>query len=175
MRHEIIPNLRYADAVAGIDFLCNAFGFERRAVSLAAEDAPVVQHAQLTWADRMVMVASINDTQHAWATNMKTVVQAGGHTVGLYLVVADVDAHADQAPRAGADIMLGPQDQRWTRIFRSRSGRRHLEFRELRPLVRRLSQDRRRLPGFQLSKRSAALFSDVAAARASGVSSRTMR
>jgi len=28
MRHEIIPNLRYADALRAIDFLCAAFGFE---------------------------------------------------------------------------------------------------------------------------------------------------
>src|SRR5580692_10907305 len=32
MRHEIIPNLRYADAPRAIEFLCEAFGFEKRAV-----------------------------------------------------------------------------------------------------------------------------------------------
>jgi hypothetical protein len=87
MRHEIIPNLRYGNALAAIDFLCNAFGFERRAVYLDEQDPTRVQHAQLTWADRMIMVYSINDTEYARSANMKTVAQAGGPTVGrLYEV-----------------------------------------------------------------------------------------
>jgi uncharacterized glyoxalase superfamily protein PhnB len=111
MRHEIIPNLRYGNALAAIDFLCNAFGFERRAVYLDEQDPTRVQHAQLTWADRMIMVYSINDTEYARSANMKTVAQAGGPTVGLYLVVEDVDAHADRAREAGAEIFLGLKDQ----------------------------------------------------------------
>ena len=111
MRHEIIPNLRYADAPTAIDFLCTAFGFERRAVYLAEHDPTRVEHAQLTWADRMVMVYSINDTEYARAANMKTVAEAGGPTVGLYLVVDDVDAHAERARAAGAVIILEPRDQ----------------------------------------------------------------
>ncbi|WP_428376469.1 VOC family protein [Lichenicoccus sp.] len=111
MRNEIIPNLRYANAPGAIDFLCNAFGFERRAVYLDERDATVIQHAQLTWADRMLMVHSINDTEFARAANMRTVLQAGGPTIGLYLIVEDVDAHADRARSAGADIFLGPVDQ----------------------------------------------------------------
>ncbi len=111
MRHEIIPNLRYTDALAAIDFLCRAFGFERLAVYLDEHDPTRVQHAQLTWSDRMVMVYSINDTEYARSANTKTVAQAGGPTVGLYLIVEDVDAHADRARAAGADIFLGPKDQ----------------------------------------------------------------
>lgn len=111
MRNEIIPNLRYADALAAIDFLCGAFGFERRAVHLAEHDATRVQHAQLIWCDRMIMIYSINDTEYARSANMKTVAQAGGPTVGLYLIVQDVDAHADRARKAGAEIFLGPQDE----------------------------------------------------------------
>jgi len=49
MRHEIIPTLRYADAPRAIDFLCTAFGFERRTVYLDERDPNTVQHAQLTW------------------------------------------------------------------------------------------------------------------------------
>ncbi len=113
MRHEIIPNLRYADALRAIDFLCDAFGFERRAVYLSEQDATVVQHAQLIWADRMVMISSINDTEYARAVNMKTVAQAGGPTVGLYLIVEDVDAHAARARAAGAEIILGPDDKEY--------------------------------------------------------------
>ena len=111
MRHEIIPNLRYADAPRAIDFLCAAFGFERRAVYLDERDAGIVQHAQLTWCDRMVMISSANDTEYAQMATMKTAIQAGGATVGLYLIVEDVDAHAERARAAGADIFLGPDDK----------------------------------------------------------------
>ena len=111
MRHEIIPNLRYADAPRAIDFLCAAFGFERRAVYLDEHDPTIVQHAQLTWRDRMVMVYSVNDTEYARAAKMRTAAEAGGPTVGLYLIVDDVDAHAQRARAAGADIFLGPDDK----------------------------------------------------------------
>ena len=111
MRHEIIPNLRYADALGAIDFLCKAFGFERKAVYLSEDDPKRVQHAQLVWEDRIVMVYSVNDTEFARAAKMKTVAEAGGPTIGLYLIVEDVDAHAARARRAGAEIFLEPRDQ----------------------------------------------------------------
>lgn len=111
MRHEIIPNLRYEDAPRAIEFLCAAFGFERRAVYLSDADPRIVQHAQLVRADRMVMVYSVNDTEFVRAAGMKTAAEAGGSTVGLYLIVDDVDAHAARARAAGAEIILGPDDK----------------------------------------------------------------
>jgi len=111
MRHEIIPNLRYVDAPGAIDFLCRAFGFERRAVYAQAGDPAFVQHAQLVWRDRMVMLATAQDSEHARAVRMKTAAEAGGPTVGLYLIVEDVDAHAERARAAGAEIVLAPRDQ----------------------------------------------------------------
>ena len=111
MRHEIIPNLRYVDALRAIDFLCSAFGFERRAVYLDEHDPKIVQHAQLTWHDRMVMISSAGDSDYVRTARMKTAAEAGGTTVGLYLIVADVDAHAAHARAAGADIFLGPDDK----------------------------------------------------------------
>ena len=113
MRHEIIPNLRYADAPRAIDFLCDAFGFRRRAVYLDDHDPDIVQHAQLEWGDRMVMLYSMNDTEYARAARVRTPAEAGGPTVGLYLIVDDVDAHAERARAAGADIFLGPDDKEY--------------------------------------------------------------
>ena len=111
MRHEIIPNLRYADAPRAIAFLCEAFGFERKVVYLSEQDPSVVQHAQLVWADRMVMINSTIETEFARAATMRTAAEAGGPTVGLYLIVEDVDAHADRARAAGAEIILEPRDE----------------------------------------------------------------
>ena len=39
---------------------------------------------------------------------MKTVAEAGGPTVGLYLIVENVDAHAARARAAGAEIFREP-------------------------------------------------------------------
>lgn len=111
MRHEIIPNLRYADAPRAIEFLCAAFGFERRSVYPDEKNSRIIQHAELTWHDRMVMISSTVDTEHARAAGMKTAAEAGGATVGLYLIVEDVDAHAKRARAAGADIFDGPNDK----------------------------------------------------------------
>ena len=108
MRHEIIPTLRYADALGAVDFLCRAFGFERHAVHLSPEDSRLVQHAQLVWRDRMVMLASATDSQYVRAVGMRTAAQAGGPTLGLYLTVENVDAHAERARAAGAEIVLPP-------------------------------------------------------------------
>ncbi len=110
MRHEIIPCLRYTDAPRAIDFLCEAFGFTRHAVYPDGKDPGAIQHAQLLWSDRMVMLSTAMESDHTRATGMKTVVQAGGATVGLYLVVQDVDAHAEHARAAGAEIVRPPED-----------------------------------------------------------------
>jgi uncharacterized glyoxalase superfamily protein PhnB len=111
VRHEIVPNLRYRDAPAAIDFLCKAFGFERRAVYADEGDPGTVHHAELTWRERMVMLGSVRDTEFAVAAGMKTVAEAGGPTVALYLIVEDVDAHAERARAAGAEIFEGPSDK----------------------------------------------------------------
>ena len=111
MRHEIIPNLRYQDAPAAIDFLFKAFGFERRAVYADEREPRIIHHAELIWRDRMVMLSSVNDTEFARSARMKSVAEAGGPTVGLYLIVEDVDAHAERARAAGAEIFEGPADK----------------------------------------------------------------
>ncbi|QXT34565.1 VOC family protein [Sphingomonas sanguinis] len=111
MRHEIIPSLRYADAPRAIEFLCTAFGFARHMVVADPDDPGIIHHAQLLWQDRMVMVSSALDTPHCAATGLKTPAQAGGTTLGLYLVVEDVDGHAEQARAAGAIILIEPEDK----------------------------------------------------------------
>ncbi|WP_322965081.1 VOC family protein [Sphingomonas fuzhouensis] len=111
MRHDIIPCLRYENAPRAIDFLCEAFGFARQAVFADPDDPTVIHHAQLVWQDRMVMVSSARFTPHAAIAGSKTPSQAGGVTMDLYLVVADVDDHANRARTAGATILAAPEDK----------------------------------------------------------------
>jgi len=88
-----------------------AFGFERHGVYVDERDPNIVHHAELVWRDRMVMVSSVSDTEYSRAARLKTAAEAGGPTSGLYLVVEGVDAHADRARAAGADIFSAPEDK----------------------------------------------------------------
>jgi uncharacterized glyoxalase superfamily protein PhnB len=103
----IIPALHYADAPAAIDFLCRAFGFERKAVYEG--EGGTIAHAELTLGNGMVMLGSMNDTEYG-----KLLVRpraAGGVTMGVYVIVEDPDAHFARAKAAGAEITREPVTQ----------------------------------------------------------------
>src|SRR4051794_10824376 len=56
----IVPSLRYRNALAAIEWLCRALGFEQRVV-YAGEDG-VVHHAQLTFGNGVIMAGSVDNT-----------------------------------------------------------------------------------------------------------------
>lgn len=111
VRPAIIPNIRYADAPAAIEFLCRAFGFTQQAVYRDEARPDVVAHAQLVRDGQMIMLSSAETTPFAVAAPMITAREAGGNTQSLYVVLADVDAHASVARDAGADIFMDPENQ----------------------------------------------------------------
>ena len=91
----VIPNLRYADAPAAIEFLCRAFGFERGLV--VNDERGGIRHAQLTIGNSMIMLASADGEPAA----------SGGC---IYVVIDAVDAHHRRAVEAGAEITRPPED-----------------------------------------------------------------
>lgn len=104
----VVPALRYRDAHVAIDWLCNAFGFERHAVYAEAD---VVHHAQLTFGNGMVMVSSAG-AAGSWSERMVQPDEVGGReTQCPCLIVADADAHYAQAKAAGAEIVQDIADQ----------------------------------------------------------------
>jgi uncharacterized glyoxalase superfamily protein PhnB len=111
IRPAIIPVLRYADAPAAIDFLCQAFGFSRHAVYPDPTDPSVIHHAQLIRDGEMIMLASALQTPFATAAGMRTVKEAGCTTQSIVVVVDDVDGHAAIARAAGAELFMPPEDQ----------------------------------------------------------------
>jgi uncharacterized glyoxalase superfamily protein PhnB len=113
VKPAIIPCLRYEDAPAAIDFLCSAFGFERHAVYADEKDPSIVVHAQLKDRGCMIMLSSIGRADSEWAAKagMTTVAKAGGNTQAPYVVIDDVDSHAERARAAGAEIISEPEDQ----------------------------------------------------------------
>ncbi len=103
----IIPCLRYDDAPAAIDFLCEAFGFTKHAVHA---DGAIVHHAQLVLGDGMIMLGSVQPGGAGDLYRWKTAREADGITACIYMLVADVEAHAHRAEEKGAAILRYPHD-----------------------------------------------------------------
>lgn len=95
LKPTIYPILRYADAPAAIRFLTEVFGLTEHLV-VPGEDGTIA-HAQLSWGPCMVMLGSKRDDDYGEL--------AASGRVGLYLAVADVDAHHDRVVAAGAEIL----------------------------------------------------------------------
>jgi uncharacterized glyoxalase superfamily protein PhnB len=110
MRQSVISCLRYEDAPAAIDFLCNAFGFQRHAVYADEANPALIHHAQLILGEAMIMLSTATEGGIAETYRMKTPRQAGLCTSSLYAVVPDADAHHALAAAAGADILSPPRE-----------------------------------------------------------------
>lgn len=108
MRRDVIPTLRYRDARKSIDFLVEAFGLT---VHRLVEDGDEIAHAELTFGEGMVMVGDSRETD--WGSLVTSPTEAGKPTSGVYLVVEDPYAHAEQARRSGAEIVRDPVDQHY--------------------------------------------------------------
>jgi PhnB protein len=100
---RIAPYVLYEDGPAAIDFLTKAFGFEE---TMRAEDAGVVNHAEVRLGDDVVMLG----TPSADYRSPKT---AGHSTAAVHVYVDDVDAHFERAKAAGAEIVMEPTNQEY--------------------------------------------------------------
>ncbi len=104
----IIPGMRYRNAPAAIDWLCNAFGFEKHLVVPGENNT--IAHAQLNFGGGMIMLGSIKDNE--FGKLMKQPDEIGGaETQSCYVVVSDCDAHYARAKAAGAQIILDIHDE----------------------------------------------------------------
>jgi uncharacterized glyoxalase superfamily protein PhnB len=104
----VIPCLRYRDAPAAIEWLCQTFGFEKNLV--VPNDDGTIAHAQLSFGNGMIMLGSIGDSP--FNRLMAQPDEVGGRqTQCPYLVVADADAVYRQAQAAGAEIVLDIKDE----------------------------------------------------------------
>ena len=107
MSSPVIPALRYRNAAKAVEWLCDAFGFTARMV--VAGEGDVVEHAELTYGTGMVMLGSVRKGDYDDLVTTADI--AGKPTSSIYIVVKDVAAHAEQARRAGADIVTEPTSQ----------------------------------------------------------------
>ena len=107
-RATMIPAIRYRDAAAAIDWLCEAFGFERH-LAVPGEGG-AIDHAQLVFGNGMVMLGSARDDEFG-ALQQPLAEPGGPVSLSIYIVVSDVDAHHARAVAAGAEIVMAPEDQ----------------------------------------------------------------
>lgn len=107
MASHVIPTLRYQDAEKAIEVLVAAFGFT--ADNVFKNDQAVVEHAELSFRDGMVMLGSTRDSE--FGRMLTTASEAGKPTQGIYVIVDDVVEQADRAAAAGAVIRMQPTRQ----------------------------------------------------------------
>jgi uncharacterized glyoxalase superfamily protein PhnB len=94
----VFPTLNYDDAPAALDFLVRAFGGRRHAV-YSGEDG-TIHHAEVSFGNGIVMFGS----------SRAELAATRGQGGGIYIVVADPDAHAERARAEGAEIVRAPFD-----------------------------------------------------------------
>ena len=106
----VISCLRYRDAPAAIEWLCNTFGFEKHLV-VPNEDGTIA-HAQLSFGNGMVMLGSVQKDETEFGRLMKQPDEiGGGQTQSSYMVVIDADAGYASAKAAGAKIAMDIKDE----------------------------------------------------------------
>jgi len=98
----IIPAMRYRDANAAIDWLCNVFGFQRHAVYPGPGNT--VGHAELTLGSGMIMLGSEKDDEYG--RGFKSPSELGDkETRSTYIIVSDADEVYQRAKAAGGKIV----------------------------------------------------------------------
>ena len=118
---NIIPAMRYLDASAAIDWLCDAFGFER---GLIVPDGDGIAHAQLIFGNGMIMLGSVRDD--AYGKLIRPPARDAPGTQSTYVIVDEVDAHYRTALAAGAEILIAPKDEDHGRGYTCRDPEGHL-------------------------------------------------
>jgi len=117
---RLSASLFYEDPRAAIDWLCRAFGFEKRMV-VEGDDGTIV-HSELTFGEGLVMIGGDGASKkgEAWAASASSPKALGGKiTATLCFFVDDCDAHHAVAVANGATIVRAPTttdygDDYWT-------------------------------------------------------------
>lgn len=104
----IIPTMRYKNAPAAIDFLCDSFGFSKHLVH--QETDGTVIHAQLCFGNAMIMLGSEKDDEFGKLAGPPN---KGLNTMSPYIILADatIDEHYEKAKTAGAEIVSELKEQ----------------------------------------------------------------
>lgn len=111
----------YRDPAAALDWLENAFGFER-AMAISDKDGRL-SHAEMRFGDGYIMLGS------EWADFIASPASVSGkNTQAIHVHLQDgLDAHCERARAAGAAIVQEPAEQFYgDRTYRARDPEGHL-------------------------------------------------
>ena len=124
-KSTVIPGLRYRNAPAAIDWLCNVLGFEKQLV-VPGDTSDTVLHAQLTLGGGMIMLGSVNDND--FGRLMAQPEEIGGkETQCSYVLVEDADVVYEKATASGAEIVMPIKDEEYGgRAFTCRDPEGHI-------------------------------------------------
>lgn len=93
---HVFPVLRFDDGTKAVEWLERVFGFRRHAVHEGSDGG--IAHAEMSFGNGMIMFGSMPakpDPANPWSTERH----------GVYVFVADVDAHYRRAKAAGGEIV----------------------------------------------------------------------
>ncbi|WP_371615598.1 VOC family protein [Streptomyces sp. NBC_00454] len=107
-RHSVIPHIMVDDAAAAIDFYERAFG-AREEFRLDAPGGGVL-HAEISIGPSVLMLGDVSLEAAEAGSWAAPAALGGGTSVTLHVFVADVDALAERAQAAGAQILQPPTD-----------------------------------------------------------------
>jgi uncharacterized glyoxalase superfamily protein PhnB len=108
---EVFDALRYERPRTAMDWLVEAFGFERH--SIPAANGEDVRHALLRYGTSLLMVSGtrLNDPLKLLPPHLASRSHLGGvHTQVVHVIVADPDAHCERAREAGGEVLEPPSD-----------------------------------------------------------------
>jgi uncharacterized glyoxalase superfamily protein PhnB len=105
----LAPYLFYEDVARATQFMQEAFGF-RVVFTSPHPTGGGLAHAQLVHEHGLIMIGHAG---HGGLNMVKRADACGALHAGVYVFVADPDAHAARARRAGAKILEEPQDRPW--------------------------------------------------------------
>jgi uncharacterized glyoxalase superfamily protein PhnB len=103
----MIPTMRYVDAAAAVEWLCEAFGFERHLV--VPDESGAIVHAQLVFGNGMIMLGSVRDDEFDKLQKPPNALGGVG-SQSPYVIVEDADEHYARTVAAGAQIVMDIED-----------------------------------------------------------------
>lgn len=109
MKTEIIPYIFYRDVPAALEWLARAFGFTEDMRHATPSGG---MHAQMSLDGQRIMMGQGGEQ---WGMRPASEVKAA--TMGIFIYLADVEAHYLRARDAGAQIVQPPKDEPYGRTY----------------------------------------------------------
>ncbi|MFF0553510.1 VOC family protein [Streptomyces sp. NPDC004311] len=107
-RRAVVPHIMVDDAAAAVEFYRRAFG-AREDFRIDAPGGGVL-HAEISVAGSVLMLGDAGTEEAEAALFVSPAALGGGTSVTLHVFVPDVDALAERAEAAGAQILQPPTD-----------------------------------------------------------------